>query len=68
MISSCPNCQQALNLTEAQQQKIEEAVAALSPGKTLKFACPQCKKPIELGPETAQEPEKKSAPLKYLLV
>jgi endogenous inhibitor of DNA gyrase (YacG/DUF329 family) len=48
MISACPNCGKTLNLTEAQRQKIESAVAALAPGKSLKFNCPHCQKPIEM--------------------
>ncbi len=48
MISACPNCGQTLNLSEAQQQKIESARASLAPGKSLKFNCPHCKDPIEL--------------------
>ncbi len=48
MISACPNCGQTLNLNEGQQQKIENALASLAPGKSLKFNCPHCLKPIEL--------------------
>ncbi|RJX31103.1 MAG: hypothetical protein C4531_07840 [Desulfurivibrio sp.] len=48
MISACPNCGKPLNLTEGQQQKIDQAVAALPPGKSLKFNCPNCHKPIEV--------------------
>jgi len=35
-------------LSEAQLEKIKTALAALSPGRTLKIACPKCKQPIEL--------------------
>lgn len=49
MISICPHCQQQLGLTESQQQQIEKALAALESGKKLKFACPQCKKTVEVG-------------------
>ena len=52
MISACPNCGKTLNLTESQRQKIENAVAALAPGKSLKFNCPHCQKPIEVHQET----------------
>jgi hypothetical protein len=48
MISACPNCGKTLNFTEVQQQKIDQAVAALPPGKSLKFNCPHCHKPIEV--------------------
>lgn len=51
MISTCPHCQQQLGLTESQQQQIESALAVLESGKKLKFACPQCQKPIEVGPD-----------------
>jgi len=48
MISTCPNCGKTLNLTEGQLHKIDHAVAALPPGKSLKFNCPHCQKPIEV--------------------
>jgi len=53
MLAQCPHCQQELALTEAQQAKVEKALAALQPGKSLKIGCPHCKKPIELHPEGA---------------
>jgi hypothetical protein len=53
MISACPNCGKTLNLTESQRQKIDNAVAALAPGKSLKFNCPHCQKPIEMHHEAA---------------
>ncbi|MCB2183390.1 MAG: hypothetical protein KQH63_15255 [Desulfobulbaceae bacterium] len=65
MVTSCPNCGQALNLTDAQQQKIENALAALAPGKSLKFNCPLCAKPIEVKQEQqeqVQEPVAAAAP------
>lgn len=61
MISACPNCGKTLNLTESQQQKIDHAVAALPPGKSLKFNCPHCQKPIEVqreAPEAVRLPPK----------
>lgn len=48
MISACSNCGKALNLTENQQVKIDNALASLPPGKVLKFNCPHCHKPIEI--------------------
>ncbi|MFW8601899.1 hypothetical protein ACOHYD_10530 [Desulfobacterota bacterium M19] len=47
MISQCPHCRQALNLNEAQQAKIQTALAGLQKG-TLKMGCPHCKKAIHL--------------------
>lgn len=57
MLSQCPNCQQQLALTEAQQAKVEQALAALQPGKTLKINCPHCKKPIEMTQNGADKKE-----------
>jgi len=48
MISQCPHCQKDIKLNEAQQAKVEQALAALAVGKTLKISCPHCKTPIEL--------------------
>ncbi|MFZ5758706.1 MAG: hypothetical protein ACOY32_03635 [Thermodesulfobacteriota bacterium] len=48
MISVCSNCGRELGLNEAQRQKIEHALAALPPGRALKFNCPHCQKPIEV--------------------
>jgi endogenous inhibitor of DNA gyrase (YacG/DUF329 family) len=64
MISACPNCGKTLNLTESQQQKIDHAVAALAPGKSLKFNCPHCQKPIEVpreAPEAVRPPKQPQA-------
>lgn len=60
MISNCPHCKKELKLKEAQRTKIEGALAKLGPGKTLKFGCPVCKKPIELGAEAPAEKTKKA--------
>ncbi|MDH3393535.1 MAG: hypothetical protein OEL66_05975 [Desulfobulbaceae bacterium] len=51
MISQCPHCQKDIKLNEAQQAKIDKALAALAKGKTLKIGCPHCKEPIELSPD-----------------
>lgn len=55
MLSRCPHCQKQLNLSAAQQEKIDKALAALVPGKTLRLGCPLCKKPIELKRPPAEE-------------
>ena len=46
MIAECPYCQHAFS--PGHQAKIEQAVAQLKKGKTLKFNCPDCQMPIEL--------------------
>lgn len=48
MISQCPHCRQALQLTPAQQEKIDTALANLKSGATLKVGCPNCRQPISL--------------------
>ena len=48
MISSCPHCKKELKLGEAQQQKLQQALNALEPGKKLTIKCPSCKKGIAL--------------------
>ncbi len=52
MLSQCPHCRQELNLSAAQQEKLETALAGLAPGKSLKIGCPKCKQPIELSNES----------------
>jgi hypothetical protein len=47
MISNCPHCKEELNLSPAQQAKVENALARLKTG-TLRLGCPHCGKPIEL--------------------
>ena len=51
MTSPCPHCHNQLQLTEAQQEKVNKALAALPEGKTLKISCPACKQPIHLRPD-----------------
>ena len=51
MIDICPNCQEPLNLTEAQKTKIQAALDRLPPGNLLKLGCPHCQKPFELKPD-----------------
>ncbi len=47
MISNCPHCKEEINLSPAQQAKVDNALARLKTG-TLKLGCPHCGKPIEL--------------------
>ena len=65
MISQCPHCSTMLRFSEAHSQKLSQALGALGPGRTLKFACPRCKISIELNQEGnvpgPTEPEKKDA-------
>ncbi len=70
MISQCPHCSTMLRFSEAHSQKLSQALGALGPGRTLKFACPKCKISIELNKEgnvpgskepEEKEPEKKGA-------
>jgi len=51
MISQCPHCNKNIKLSEAQQAKVDKALASLPSGKTLKIGCPHCKAPIELTSE-----------------
>lgn len=56
MLSHCPHCRKELNLNEAQQEKVQKALDALTEGKTLKLGCPLCKQPIYLRRDgTAEE-------------
>ena len=48
MISQCPHCHKDIKLNEAQQAKVDQALAALAAGRTLKIGCPHCKTAIEL--------------------
>jgi len=70
MISQCPHCSAMLRFSEAHSQKLSQALGALGPDRTLKFACPKCKFSIELNKEgdvpgstkpAKKEPEKKGA-------
>ncbi|SLM29432.1 conserved hypothetical protein [Desulfamplus magnetovallimortis] len=51
MITECPNCSQALRFSADHINKINAALERLPQGRTLKFGCPKCKKPIELDKE-----------------
>jgi hypothetical protein len=63
MISQCPHCSTMLRFSEAHRHKLSQALGALGPGRTLKFACPKCKTSIELNKEgdlpVSTEPEEK---------
>ncbi|MBC8318372.1 MAG: hypothetical protein H8E41_10745 [Desulfobulbaceae bacterium] len=59
MINHCPHCKKKLSFTEAQLEKIEEALFRLQPGQVIKMGCPHCKVPIELKKEV--QPERKDA-------
>ncbi len=48
MISQCPHCSNPLRFSDAHREKLTKALENLTPGRTLKFGCPKCKKPIEL--------------------
>ena len=48
MIDTCPHCQEALNLSDTQKNKIQLALDKLPPGNLLKLGCPHCQKPFEL--------------------
>ncbi|MCG8634572.1 MAG: hypothetical protein MI863_12140 [Desulfobacterales bacterium] len=60
MISQCPHCSNPLRFSDAHREKLSKALENLSPGRTLKFGCPKCKKPIEL--DKAGAPLAKAAP------
>jgi len=51
MINTCPHCQELLNLSDAQEAKVQTALNKLPPGNLLKLGCPQCQKPFELKPD-----------------
>jgi hypothetical protein len=58
MIETCPNCQEPLNLTDAQKAKIRTALDKLPPGNLLKLGCPHCQKPFELKPDGTLQGQK----------
>ena len=47
MITHCPKCNNMLNFSDAQKEKIRGALATVGSG-TLKLKCPQCRDQIEL--------------------
>jgi len=51
MINTCPHCQELLNLSDAQEAKVQTALNKLPPGNLLKLGCPHCQKPFELKPD-----------------
>jgi len=48
MIDKCPHCQEPLNLSDAQKDKVQKALDKLPAGNLLKLACPHCQQPFEL--------------------
>ncbi len=48
MIDQCPHCQETLNLSAAQLEKVENALIKLPEGQLLKISCPHCKNIMEL--------------------
>lgn len=48
MISQCPHCRETLPFTQEQKAKLEQALAALAPGKLLTLKCPLCSKAVKL--------------------
>ena len=67
MISECPHCNQALRFSDAHKQKLTTAINRLPPDRTLKFACPKCKKSIEINPDGFPVSIKKSTPAAPIL-
>ncbi len=55
MISACPHCNKELNLSTGQIDKLNTAMANLTPGKQLKFPCPHCRNSIELKAESTPQ-------------
>lgn len=51
MIKNCPHCQEPLNLSDAQKNKVQLALDKLPPGNLLKLGCPHCQKAFELKPD-----------------
>jgi hypothetical protein len=48
MLIICPQCNDVIKLSTDQLDKAEEVLAKMPRGKTLKFKCFACKKPIDL--------------------
>ncbi len=44
----CPTCGRPPQLSESQLARLQQALAALPPGKSLNFACPGCRQPLSL--------------------
>jgi len=51
MIDKCPHCQEPLNLSDTQKEKVQKALDKLTPGNLLKLGCPHCQQPFELKPD-----------------
>ncbi len=65
MSATCPHCQNPLNFSAEQQEKIDQARARLQPGSTLKVRCPKCSRAIDLESvsEEARHGKKESEPV-----
>lgn len=48
MISNCPNCRKTLRFSDAQREKILQALNKLAPGKQLTIKCPHCQAAIRM--------------------
>jgi len=59
MVSQCPHCNKNLQLNEAQQNKVQAALAKIETGSTLKLGCPHCKQAIRLNKDGSLAAEKK---------
>jgi len=57
MVSTCPYCQQDLNLSEAQAEKVRTALSNLQSG-ILKLGCPHCRKIIQINQDGSLRPIK----------
>jgi len=55
MISHCNHCKKPIQLSDSHRVKIENALTKLKPGQNLKFPCPNCKKTLEVGPESSKK-------------
>ena len=62
MIIICSNCNYKINLSSDQLCKVEEVIARIPEGKTLKFKCPACKKPLNLNPKKLFQEISKTVP------
>ncbi|MDH4319000.1 MAG: hypothetical protein OEV64_11455 [Desulfobulbaceae bacterium] len=56
MIWNCPHCRKNLQLSDSYQQKLQQALSALEPGKRLTIKCTNCTKPIMLDRSSSAGP------------
>lgn len=57
MISRCPHCQLHIQFSQPQTEKLNQALAALEPGKLLAMKCPHCQQTIKLDKSGMSEQE-----------